>query len=133
MLVAAIGEKVARGEPVTVAPRINDSSDSDGLRTTPLFAPEAARITVELLERSASGVYNLAGAQVLTVRAIAEAAGRALGTSPRFTISEQPRAFDLIADSRKLSSEVRVLVSTERAIEETFAAPCGAIEWEATV
>jgi nucleoside-diphosphate-sugar epimerase len=123
MLVATIGERVRRGEPVALAPRRGEASDVDGLRTSPCFAPDAARFTVDLLERGASGVFNLAGDEVLSIRALAEGVGRVLSVAPRFVVTEQPRDFDLIADTRKLRALVGPGTTTEAALRETFASP----------
>jgi nucleoside-diphosphate-sugar epimerase len=104
--VPSIVGAVASGRPVRLEPRRIGESRPEGFATTPCFVDDAAEIAVSLLDSSAVGVLNLAGAERVSVRRIAELAGELLGREPRFRIEETPRAGDLVADTTALRKAV---------------------------
>jgi nucleoside-diphosphate-sugar epimerase len=94
--------QVAQAEPVRLEPRDDSDTNPEGLVVTPCHVDDAARIVTKLLETSADGVLNLAGCERVSIRTIAQEAGRLLGIAPRIEVEESARRGDLIADVSRL-------------------------------
>lgn len=78
MLVPRLVASVREGRPVTL-------QGTDGLKLNPVHVDDAARAVRAALSISGSTLVNVAGPQVLTLRAIAEAIGVAVGRAPVFS------------------------------------------------
>jgi UDP-glucose 4-epimerase len=98
--------RVARGKPVVLNPRAANESLPGGLEVTPCNVDDAARITVELAVGRVQGVLNLAGADRVSVREIAEQAGRVLARAPIFEVHSTTRSGNLVADVSQLTLQV---------------------------
>ena len=101
-LVANILEAVAGGRPVRIEPRVPGEPCPGGFTTSPCFVEDAAEAVARLLRGGAPGPVNVAGPESVSVRQIAELAGRALGREPRFEVVPTLRAGDLVADIERL-------------------------------
>lgn len=78
MLVANLIERIRRGESVTI------EGDQGGLKLTPTYVSDAAEVFSAAIDGCWSGLFNVAGNEVLSIAQIAEAIGSALGRSPSF-------------------------------------------------
>ncbi|MCB1738820.1 MAG: NAD(P)-dependent oxidoreductase [Gammaproteobacteria bacterium] len=100
-LVPKLADTIAAGRTVTLAPRNadgNTDADDGGLRLSLCYVDDAARIIAHVGAHGGPELLNVAGPQALSIRELAIAIGRELGTEPLFVRTEQPRDGDLIAD-----------------------------------
>lgn len=80
MLVPRLMQRIARGEPVLL-------DGCDGIRINPIHVSDAALATRRALEISSSMTFNVAGAEVLSLRQIGSIIGRELGREPIFRVT----------------------------------------------
>lgn len=76
----------------------------DGIRVNPVYIDDAAAAVEAMLDHPRGLTLNVAGPQVVTIRQIAEQAGRLVGCEPRFTIG--PEQDDLVADLQRQRNAV---------------------------
>lgn len=94
MMMPGIIERVAAGQAVTLA-------GDDGIRLNPVYVDDAAHATVAALDLEKSATINVAGPETVTIRRIAELAGRELGVEPRF--ENGPGQADFVASIERMS------------------------------
>lgn len=95
-LIARLAASVREGLPIQLNGR-------DGLSINPVFVDDAAELLRALLDVPGSRTLMVAGPDVVSIRAIAETIGRAVGRTPIF----DPRGGDdssLVADHRAMES-----------------------------
>ena len=103
-LVPDLVETVASGRSVILEPRSGEGADTGGLRISLCYVDDIVHILRSLLDASGVPVVNVADKKALSVRDIASAIALRLGVEPRFALSQQRRAFDLIANVSRLKS-----------------------------
>jgi UDP-glucose 4-epimerase len=97
MMMPGILTRVREGQDVTLA-------GPDGIHINPVFVDDAANVVMATLDLDESQTLNLAGPDVVSVRQIAELAGRLLDRTPSFAAGDpQP---DLIASIERQSETV---------------------------
>lgn len=95
MLIPRIISSVKNKIPITL-------SGSTGIRINPIFVDDVASVIQERVHSTDSQVFNVAGADVVSLREIAETIGRNLGITPQFEfLGSQP---DLVSNIDKCSS-----------------------------
>ncbi len=95
MLIPRIISSVKNEIPITLA-------GSAGIRINPIFVDDVVTVIRERVHSKDSQVFNVAGADVVSLREIAETIGRNLGKTPQFEfLSSQP---DLVSTIDKCSS-----------------------------
>jgi len=105
-LIPNIVQKVADGAPIDLQPRTVSEKETDGLELSVTYVENAVQILNSLMHSSFKGTVNFAGPETISIRQLAEAAGRILGKQPVFKISSEPRAGNMIADTTLLQSLV---------------------------
>lgn len=105
-LVPNLAEALRARRPVELQPRSGAALDSDGLRISLCYVDDVADVLARLAMEGGPECVNVAGDEVLSVRAIAVALGAALGAEPRFERTERPRTTDLIADNALLKARL---------------------------
>lgn len=99
MLVPSLAGRILAGRPVTL------EGDADGMTFSPLYVGDAARIVAALLSRpprpGSLEVYNLGGAQAVSIRETALALAAGLGREAAFERSPR-RPRHLVADSSRI-------------------------------
>jgi UDP-glucose 4-epimerase len=98
MLVPRLINCVRGGTPVAIA-------GSDGVRLNPVHVSDAARSVERSLTLGESETINVAGPEILSLRAMAQAIGQAVGRNPVFEISEAP-CNDLIGDTSRMAERL---------------------------
>jgi UDP-glucose 4-epimerase len=112
MLVPRLIENVRSGTPVLL-------QGKDGIRFNPIVASEAARAVAAALNLVGSHTINVAGPEVLSIRALCESIGRQVGREPNFTITDPTS--DLVASTEKMR---QLLLEPERRFEQEVASLC---------
>lgn len=119
-LVSDLVERVSSGRAVTLRgeghPRLN-----------PIYVEDVAALVVRSLESEPPPVLNVAGEEVLSIRDMAEAIGRALDIAPVFERAEGDPPPDLVADTTLLRRTFELGSPTpfERGIAATVGAVSG--------
>lgn len=73
-----------------------------GLRFQPLHVTDAAVATRRSIDLEGLNTINVAGPEILSIRSVCEAAGRALGSTSSFSVSPSSAPRDLIADTSRM-------------------------------
>lgn len=100
MLLPRLVDNVREGRTITLA-------GEEGIRLQPLHASDAAQAVVDALAVDGTHAINVAGPEVLSLRAVCEAAGKALGIEPLFSVSPGSGGGDLIADTARMETLLR--------------------------
>jgi nucleoside-diphosphate-sugar epimerase len=99
MLVPRLVEAVSAGRPVRLP-------GDAGPRLNPIHVSDAAAALAAALERRVSGVMDIAGPQVLTLREMCEEIGARLDRAPRFArVPEEPAA-NLVGDIAQMTERL---------------------------
>lgn len=98
MLVPRLIRLVREGAPIVL------QGGGDGIRLNPTHASDAARATERALDLPGSAIVNVGGPEVLTLRWMGEAIGRALGVEPRFAAEATTQPRHLVGDIRRMSA-----------------------------
>ena len=107
MLVPRLIHSVRADKPVMLR-------GADGLRLNPVHAADAAAATAAALDLEWSGIVNVAGPELLSIRAMAEAIGDRLGVEPKFEQSAGETDV-LVADTTRMRE---LLVAPQRRFRE---------------
>ena len=93
MLIPGLAGKVIAGEPIPVA-------GEQGIRINPIYVDDAAAAVVGALGLEQSGVFNVAGREIVSIADIANTIGEEVSAVPTFT--HGPVQSDLIADTQRM-------------------------------
>ena len=96
MLIPRLCDTVRRGDAVQLA-------GEDGMLISPTHATDAARCIVASLSLTEAATINVRGPDVLSLRAICELLGSALGVTPRFT-NTGAAGPAYVADDRRMNA-----------------------------
>lgn len=102
-------------KPSFLVPRLVDSVRSgraidlqgeDGIRINPVHVDDAAKAVERALGLEKSDTLNVGGPEVLTMRALGNAIGAALGKQASFHVDAKTQAQDLVGDIERMSAEL---------------------------
>ncbi len=101
---------------------------NEGIAINPIYVSDAVKAICKALDLQTSSAVNVAGPEVLTLRAIGEIIGNTLNKKPRFEIAEPGKGPSLGGDIRKMSTllgppRITFKQGIERCIE-SFLKPC---------
>lgn len=97
MLVPRLVRRVLSGAPITLA-------GPEGLALNPVHVSDLVRALDGALALDGAHVVNVAGPEVLTLRAVGEAIGGALGRPPRFEVGPGTGADRLVGDTTRMAA-----------------------------
>ncbi len=114
-MIPRIIEAVRVGEPI----RLNRDARP---RMNPIYVDDVSRTVITVLNSSKSHVVNVAGNDVVSLRDIADYAGRALGTVPVFEETDSVSG-DIVCDNSRLRALLGdpTLVSVEQGVTRVAA------------
>lgn len=110
MLIPRIFDSVKAGRPIKL-------QGEDGLRINPVHVEDAATAVSKAVDLQTSGVINIAGPEVLSLRDVAISFGEHLGVSPVFARTEAPQ--DSLLGSIELMTSL--LHRPERTLQASIA------------
>jgi UDP-glucose 4-epimerase len=99
MLIPRLVESVRDGRAITL-------TGQNGLRLNPVHVDDVVRAVVKATEITVSAEIDVAGPEVLTLRAIGDIIGRKLGRAPRYLVDAAAPPDDLIGDIRAMSARL---------------------------
>jgi nucleoside-diphosphate-sugar epimerase len=97
MLVPRLMRSLVEGVPIPLA-------GATGVRITPTYVETAAGATAAAVAGDADGVINVAGAELWTIRGVAECLASALGTTASFKPYAMADEGDLVADVTRMET-----------------------------
>jgi len=116
-LIPNLAARIVRGEDIQVA-------GGEGPRLNPVYVDDMVGALEAVLRPEAGGAYNVAGADVVSVRRLAQMIGATIGAPPRFTSPPGSVARDLVGNIERLGMlHWRPQVGLEDGLQRTFAAP----------
>jgi UDP-glucose 4-epimerase len=99
MLLPRLYNSVKSGQPIYL-------SGVEGIRINPIHALDAAEAVIAAISDPTSAIINIAGAEILSIREIAQAFGHYLGRDPVFSVQHGSKPDDLIADISLMRSRL---------------------------
>lgn len=105
MLIPSLLEKVRTGETVTI------KGDS-GLRINPIYVRDAVRVFESALNQSVSGIFNVAGDEVVTIRDLTGLIEEVLGREASIQHIEDHGRGDLVGDNSRMKRLLNVFPET---------------------
>ena len=102
MLIPGLLEKVNTGETLTI------EGDS-GLRINPIYVGDAVRVFESALQQSVSGIFNVAGDEVVAIRDLIGLIEQAVGKKASIQSSKDHEPGDLIGDNTRMKELLNVL------------------------
>lgn len=110
-------ESVREGRPVTL-------NEGGRPAMNPIYVGDVVEAVLALLDSPASGVLNLAGDQVVSIRELAESIGAGLGLEPVFEHGSDAAPGDVVAENLRLRELLgeRELVPLREGLRRTGAA-----------
>jgi UDP-glucose 4-epimerase len=90
---------VASGTPITIA-------GTDGPRLNPVHVDDAAAAVSRAIEAGVTGVMNIAGPEVLTIRRIGEMLAKELGQAASFARDPTKTPEDVVGDIADMSARL---------------------------
>lgn len=95
MLMPRLIDSVRSARAITLA-------GPDGLRLNPIHASDAARATIAAVQTKANGIFNVGGAETLTLRQICQEIARQVGVDAVFTTQPASGPIDVVGDVSRM-------------------------------
>jgi nucleoside-diphosphate-sugar epimerase len=102
MLIPRLIENVRKGEPIIIYGK-------SGVRINPIHVQDAIRAFQPSLETPVSGVLNIAGDEVVSIKELSETIGRLVGKDPVFIYEKSNIPGDIIGDNSRMKSVLGVV------------------------
>jgi nucleoside-diphosphate-sugar epimerase len=102
MLIPRLIENVRKGEPIIIYGK-------SGVRLNPIHVTDAIKAFSPALETPVSGVFNIAGDEVMSIKEVSERIGRWVGKDPVFVYEKSALAGDIIGDNSRMKSVLGVM------------------------
>ena len=100
MLIPRLADNIRAGQPITI-------QGDNGLRLNPIHVVDAAKAVMASLESENSAIYNIAGPEKLSLRALCEEIAPFVGCEARFeSVPGDP--FDVVGDVTLMSAHLHV-------------------------
>lgn len=113
MLIPRLIDNIKKGEPIIVYGK-------SGIRINPIQVNDAIRAFQPSLETPVSGVFNIAGDEVVSIKELSEKIGRLMGKAPVFVYEKNNIPGDIIGDNSRMKSVLGVIpeISLNEGISE---------------
>jgi UDP-glucose 4-epimerase len=102
MLVSNLVDRVIADEPISI-------EGDPGLRVNPIYVDDAIRVFEPALSLEESGLFNVAGDEVVTMTELVELIGIVTARTPRISYRETTAAGDLIGDNASMKQVLGVV------------------------
>jgi UDP-glucose 4-epimerase len=102
MLIPRLIENVRKGEPIIIYGKT-------GVRINPIHVRDAIKVFPPSLESPVSGVFNIAGDEVVSIKEVSETIGRLIRKEPVFINEKSMIPGDIIGDNSRMKSVLGVI------------------------
>ena len=115
MLIDGLYDRIRQGNHVTL-------QGDGGIRVTPTFSSDVARVFQAAAEQAWTGIFNVASPQIYTLRQIAEEIGNVVDVAPKFEQLDGQRPLTALPQLDKLAAvfDIKSFTELRRALELTF-------------
>ena len=113
MLIPRLIENIKKGEPIIIYGK-------SGVRLNPIHVKDAIKAFSPALETPASGVFNIAGDEVISIKELSERIGTWVGKEPVFVYEKSVIPGDIIGDNSRMKTGLGVFptISLKTGISE---------------
>ena len=87
-------------------------TNQEGIKINPIYAGDAAQATFKALELEGNRVINVAGAEVISIRQLAETIGQILGKKPKYELTKGAHMNNLIGNIEQMKVQLDFTPST---------------------
>ena len=101
MLIPRLIENIKKGEPIVIYGK-------SGVRLNPIHVKDAIKAFSPALETPVSGVFNIAGDEVVSIKELSERIGKWVGKEPVFVYEKSAIPGDIIGDNSRMKSVLGV-------------------------
>jgi UDP-glucose 4-epimerase len=105
MLIPSLADRVERGEIIVI-------EGNPGLAINPIYIADAVRVFEPALALSRSGLFNVAGDEVVNLTELVHLVGRLLGKRPHIEYAEGGAAGDLVGDIDQMRQVLGIVPRT---------------------
>lgn len=109
MLIPRLINCIKNGEPIKL-------NGKNGIRINPLFVNDAANILNLVIREQKTGVYNMAGKEIISLKELCILIGKRLDKKPIFEYTDESKSF--IADITKI--DYKNYMNLKDAIDEVI-------------
>ncbi len=102
MLIPRLIENIRKGEPIII-------HGKSGVRINPIHVKDAIKAFPPSLETPVSGVFNIAGDEVVSIKELSERIGKWVGREPVFVYEKNIVPGDIIGDNSRMKSVLGVI------------------------
>lgn len=99
MLMPRLVAAVREGRAIALA-------GADGIRINPIHVDDAATLTLAAAALDRSELFNIGGGEVLSLRAVGESIGKALGLSAKFSVDPATAPGHVVGDVQKMTAQL---------------------------
>ncbi len=114
MLISSLLHKVMKGDRITI-------EGSPGIRINPIYIEDAIQVFEPALNLTSSGLFNIAGDEVVTITDLVTLMGKASARQPVMQYQNAHLGGDLIGDNARMKEVLKVIpkVSLQNGLNET--------------
>ena len=102
MLIPRMIESIRKGEPVFLY-------GNEGVRINPIHVRDAVKVFQPSLESPVTGIFNIAGDEVVSIKELAERIGRLVGRAPKFVYEKSNIPGDILGDNSRMKAMLGVI------------------------
>jgi len=102
MLIPRLIHNIRNGDPIVIFGK-------EGIRINPIHITDATRVFGPSLETEVTGVFNIAGDEVISIKGLSELIGNFLGKTPKFVYEKSHLQGDLIGDNSRMKTVLGVI------------------------
>jgi len=119
MLIPRLIENIRKGEPIIIYGKT-------GVKLNPIHVMDAIKAFSPALETPVSGVFNIAGDEVISIKELSERIGRLVGKGPVFTYEKSVIPGDIIGDNSRMKAVLGIIpeISLREGISELVGSLC---------
>jgi len=113
MLIPRLIDHINRGEPIIIYGRT-------GIRLNPIHVMDAIKAFSPAIETPVSGIFNIAGDEVISIKELSEKIGKLIRKEPIFAYEKSTILGDIIGDNSRMKSLLGVIpeISLDKGISD---------------
>jgi UDP-glucose 4-epimerase len=113
MLIPRLANNIRMGDPIILYGK-------QGVKINPIHIDEAIQVFRPAFEQSITGIFNVAGDEIISIKELSELIGEAVGRDPKFIYETDPVSGDIIGDNSRMKSMLGIVprISVKAGIPE---------------
>jgi UDP-glucose 4-epimerase len=102
MLIPRLANNIRMGDPIILYGK-------HGVRINPIHIEDAVQVFRPAFEQSVTGIFNVAGDEVISIKELSELIGETVGKDPKFIYDTGPVSGDIIGDNSRMKSMLGIV------------------------